>query len=251
MWRGGSTFAGHVNNIFDAAIDALDPEEKQAAYEAAPLFAPLTVEEMAGAGGRGNAPPAAPGAPAGGGGGGGGRAARGGPPATARNVPLDRQERYDNLVFPRGGGPGSLAGRGGAPNPAAGAQVFRDVCAECHRFGAVGKDYAPDLTRVNTMLRRDILRSIFFPSEKVDELHETTVLILTDNQTLRGLLTSENAQSVVLKIAGTADPVTVAKAQIAKRTKEKASIMPDALADKIGDAAVRDVTAYLLEGAGK
>ncbi len=251
MWRGGSTFAGHVNNIFEAAIDALDQEEKQAAYAAAPLFAPLTVEEMAGAGGRGNAPPAAPGAPAGGGGGGGGRAARGGPPATARNVPLDRQERYDNLVFPRGGGPGSLAGRGGAPNPAAGAQVFRDVCAECHRFGAVGKDYAPDLTRVNTMLRRDILRSIFFPSEKVDELHETTVLVLTDNQTLRGLLTSENAQSVVLKIAGTADPVTVAKAQIAKRTKEKASIMPDALADKIGDAAVRDVTAYLLEGAGK
>jgi putative heme-binding domain-containing protein len=243
MWRGGSTFAGHVNNIFEATIDALDEQEKQAAYAAAPLFAPLSVDEMATAGGRGAAP-GAPGAP------GGGRA-RGGPPATARNVPLDRQERYDNLVFPRGGGPGSLAGRGGAPNPTAGAQVFRDVCAECHRFGTVGKEYAPELTRANTMLRRDILRSIFFPSEKVDELYETTVLALQDGKTLRGLVTSETAQNLVLKIAGTPDPVTVPKAQIAKRTREKASIMPDDLADKVGDAAVRDVTAYLLEGPGR
>jgi putative heme-binding domain-containing protein len=252
MWRGGSTFAGHVNNIFDATIDALDAQEKQAAYAAAPLFAPLSVDEMAAAGGRGNAPPGAPAAGAGAPGApGGGRGARGGPPATARNVPLDRQERYDNLVFPRGGGPGSLAGRGGAPNPVAGAQVFREVCAECHRFGTIGKEYAPELTRANTMLRRDILRSIFFPSEKVDELYETTVLVLRDSRTLRGLMTSENAQNVVLKIAGTADPVTVPKAQIAKRTKEKVSIMPDDLADKVGDAAVRDVTAYLLEGPGK
>lgn len=241
MWRGGSTFAGHVNNIFEATIDALDEQEKQAAYAAAPLFAPLSVDEMATAGGRGNAPPGAPG---------GGRA-RGGPPATARNVPLDRQERYDNLVFPRGGGPGSLAGRGGAPNPTAGAQVFRDVCAECHRFGTIGKEYAPELTRADTMLRRDILRSIFFPSEKVDELYETTVLALQDGKTLRGLVTSETAQNLVLKIAGTPDPVTVPKAQIAKRIKEKASIMPDDLADKVGDAAVRDVTAYLLEGPGR
>ncbi len=253
MWRGGSTFAGHVNNIFDATIDALDEQEKQAAYAAAPLFAPLSVEELASAGGRGNAPPGAPagGAPLPGGAPGGGRGARGGPPATARNVPLDRQERYDNLVFPRGGGPGSLAGRGGAPNPVAGAQVFREVCAECHRFGTIGKEYAPELTRANSMLRRDILRSIFFPSEKVDELYETTVLSLKDGKTLRGLLTSENAQNVVLKIAGTADLVAVPKAQIANRAREKASIMPDNLADKVGDAAVRDVTAYLLEGPGK
>ena len=40
---------------------------------------------------------------------------RGGPGGRGRGpqVPLDRQERYDNLVFPRGGPAGSLAGRGG------------------------------------------------------------------------------------------------------------------------------------------
>jgi putative heme-binding domain-containing protein len=268
-WRGGSTFAGHVNNIFEATIDAFSAPEREAAYAAAPLFAPLSVDEAAalaagGRGGRGNAPgagaalgaaaagspPAAPPAAAAGGGG-GGRGGRGGPPATARNVPLDRQERYDNLVFPRGGGPGSLAGRGGAPNPVAGAQVFRENCAECHRFGTIGKDYAPDLSKVNAMLRRDLLRSIFFPSEKVDELFETTVIVTRDNATVRGLLVSENAQNVVLKTIGAADPVTVPKAQIAKRTKERVSLMPDDLVDRVGDAAIRDVTAYLLEGPGR
>jgi hypothetical protein len=104
-WRGGSTFAGHVNTIFDATVDAFSADEKQMAYKAAPLFAPIT-EDMAAA----TPDPAA--------------AGRGGGRGRGPQVPLDRQERFDNLVFPRGGGPGSLAGRGGAPNATEGGGVF-------------------------------------------------------------------------------------------------------------------------------
>jgi putative heme-binding domain-containing protein len=234
-WRGGSTFAGHVNNIFDATVDAFDAEERQAAYKAVPLFAPLEEAEVA----------AATAGRAGRGGGG-----RGGPPvpATTRNVvPLDRQERYDNLVFPRGGPAGSLTGRGGAPDAAAGEKVFRETCATCHRFGTLGKDYAPDLTKVADRLpRRDILRSIFFPSERIDQKFETTVVVTRDNQVVRGLQISEDGQAVVLKTADQADPVTVPKAQIKNRSREKVSIMPDDLADRVTDAGVRDVTAYVM-----
>jgi putative heme-binding domain-containing protein len=230
-WRGGSTFAGHLNNIFDATIDAFSEEEKQAAYKAAPLFAPLTDTQLAEVtAGRG-------------------RGGRGGPPvpATARNVPLDRQERYDNLVFPRGGPAGSLTGRGGAPDAAAGEKVFRDVCAQCHRFGTLGRDYAPDLTRVAERLaRRDILRSVFFPSERVDPKYETTVIVTRDNQTVRGLPIGEDGQNVVLKTADAPEPVTVPKSQIRSRTREKLSIMPDDIADRVTDAGVRDVTAYVM-----
>ncbi len=237
-WRGGSTFAGHVNNIFDGTVDAFSPDEKQAAYKAVPLFAPLEEAEIvaatAGRGARG----------------GGGGAGRGGPPvpATTRNVvPLDRQERYDNLVFPRGGPAGSLVGRGGAPDAAAGEKVFRDACSQCHRFGTLGKDYAPDLTRVAERLaRRDVLRSIFFPNEKLDPKYETTVVVTRDNQTIRGLQISEDAQAVVLKTADQPEPVTVQKAQIQSRTKDKASIMPDDIADRVTDNGVRDVTAYVM-----
>ena len=87
------------------------------AYKAVPLFAPLTADCRPRRRHRRPRAPPAGGTPrarrrqrcgrvpgARGGGGGRGR----GP-----QVPLDRQERYDNQVFPRGGGPGSLAGRGG------------------------------------------------------------------------------------------------------------------------------------------
>ena len=228
-WRGGSTFAGHVNTIFDATIDAFSADEKQMAYKAAPLFAPIT-EDMAAA----TPDPAA--------------AGRGGGRGRGPQVPLDRQERFDNLVFPRGGGPGSLAGRGGAPNAAEGGGVFRETCAQCHRYGTVGKDFAPDLTRVAERLqRRDILRSIFFPNEKVDPKYATTVLALKDGKTVRGLVVSETGQNVVVKTAEEPEPVTVAKSQIAKRTTEAKTIMPDDIADKVTDAGVRDVTAYIMQ----
>ena len=235
-WRGGSTFAGHVNNIFDATVDVFTADEKQVAYKAAPLFAPIT-EDIAAAAPAAAAPGAA--AP------GGGRAAGG--RGRGPSVPLDRQERYDNLVFPRGGGPGSLAGRGGAPNPAEGERVFRDTCSQCHRFGTLGKDYAPDLTKVADRLqRRDILRAIFFPSEKVDPRFATTVIVTRDGRTLRGLVVNESGPSVTLKTATDAEPVTVAKAEIAKRTTEPTSIMPSDIADTVTDNGVRDVTAYVM-----
>ena len=146
-------------------------------------------------------------------------AGRGGGRGRGPQVPLDRQERFDNLVFPRGGGPGSLAGRGGSPNAAEGGGVFRETCAQCHRYGTVGKDFAPDLTRVAERLqRRDILRSIFFPNEKVDPKYTTTVLALKDGKTVRGLVGRETGQNVVVKTVEEPQTVTVAKSQIAKRT---------------------------------
>ena len=126
--------------------------------------------------------------------------------------------------------------------------MFRETCAQCHRYGTVGKDFAPDLTRVAERLqRRDILRSIFFPNEKVDPKYATTVLALKDGKTVRGLVVSETGQNVVVKTAEEPEPVTVAKSQIAKRTTEAKTIMPDDIADKVTDAGVRDVTAYIMQ----
>ncbi len=208
-WRGGSTFAGHVNNIFDATIDSFSEDEKQVAYKAAPLFAPITEETAAALAA---APTPAAGAP---GGRGGGRG-RGGP-----SVPLDRQERYDNLVFPRGGGPGSLAGRGGAPNPTEGERVFRETCAQCHRFGTLGQGLRPRSHQGGGSAAEARHPAIdLLPDEKVDPKFATTVIATKDGTTIRGLVVSETAQNVVLKTAGEPEPITVAKAQIAKRSTE-------------------------------
>jgi putative heme-binding domain-containing protein len=225
-WRGGATFAGHLNNIFDASIDVMTDAEKQAAYQAAPLFAPLTPDDV-------TLTAAAP-----------GRGGRGGP-----QVPLDRQERYDNLVFPRGSGPGSLAGRGGAPNPTAGAETFQQSCASCHRFGTTGRPYGPDLTSIgSTMPRRDILRAVFFPDEKVDDKYRTTVVVTKDGKTTRGLVVEETARNVSLVTADGGDPIAIAKSDITSRTIERTSIMPSDLPDRIGDQNVANVVSFLMAG---
>jgi putative heme-binding domain-containing protein len=236
-WRGGSTFAGHLNNIFDASIDALTDAEKQMAYAAAPLFAPLTVEEVTAAAGRGGR----------GGGGGGGAPAL---PANARQVPIDSQERYDNLVFPRGSGPGSLAGRGGAPNPTAGMQTFQQSCAGCHRFGTTGNNHGPNLSSIGKdMLRRDILRHVFFPDERVADRYQTTVLGMKDGSQLRGLVVAETPQTLTLvTTASPNSPATIQKTTIATRNTVRESIMPQDLPDRIGDQNIANVVAFLMEG---
>jgi putative heme-binding domain-containing protein len=235
-WRGGSTFAGHLNNIFDATIDALNDVEKQRIYAAAPLFAPLTEAELTAAAGRGGR-----------GGGGGGAPAL---PANARPVPLDSQERYENLVFPRGTGPGSLAGRGGAPNPTAGAQTFQQSCASCHRFGTTGNNYGPDLSGIGKQMpRRDILRHVFFPDERVADRYQTTVLRLKDGSEVRGLVLSETAQALTLVTAANpASPTTIQKANVATRNTVQQSIMPPDLPDRLGDQNIANVVAFIMEG---
>ena len=51
---------------------------------------------------------------------------------------------------------------------------------------------------------------------------------------------------IPLRPALEAEPVSVAKSEIAKRATERVSIMPDDIADKVTDNGVRDVTVYLL-----
>ena len=41
-WRGGASFPGFINLLFDASLQTFTPEEKKLAYEKVPQFAPLT-----------------------------------------------------------------------------------------------------------------------------------------------------------------------------------------------------------------
>ena len=126
--------------------------------------------------------------------------------------------------------------------------MFREACAQCHKFGTTGQSYAPDLTKVADRLpRRDILRAIFFPSEAVDAKYNATVLVMRDGTTVRGLLVSETATEHRPEDCGRAEPTTVLKTNIGKRTTERVSIMPDDLIDKVGDTGIRDVVAYLMQ----
>ncbi len=49
QWRGGASFPGFINLLFEATIAGFSAEEKQMAYGKVPQFAPLTEAELAAA----------------------------------------------------------------------------------------------------------------------------------------------------------------------------------------------------------
>lgn len=132
-------------------------------------------------------------------------------------------------------------GRGGNQPPAIGIPgLYKlqdtnadDVMDTIERIQRPGFDRRAGCDRQDSGARAERRRR----SARTDRLHLLTV---------RGLQISEDSQTVVLKTADQAEPITVQKSQIRTRTREKASIMPDDIADRVTDAGVRDVTAYVM-----
>lgn len=231
-WRGG--IGGSVNTIFDHTQERLSEGERTALFAAAPTFAPPPVVA------RGTGPaPAAGGRGAGGGGrGGGGRGGRG--------AGADKLETFERLVYWPGQagmlqstGPtlGFSGGRMVSPtsghaqgstdvDTAPGRQIFETSCASCHKYGAVGTAYGPDLTG-HKLSRYDLAEAMFYPDRKIAERYYVTVVETTDGRSVRGVVVTDDAQNLVLKTADAPQPVTVAKAQIRARRTEQATIMPD------------------------
>ncbi len=235
-WRGGAQFINFVGQYFDSIVDLYATDaEKQLLYEKAPDFSPLTATELAeiqarlaaGRGGRG------------GGGGGGGRGGTASPLAarTAGRV-VSRQEMFEETVYQ----PQQVLDVG------AGQKVFEANCASCHRFGSVGTDHGvAGLNLSSSALRASkhaLLEAVFFPERKIAPALETTAIDTADGKTISGLVLKESAQAVsLLTPAGT--PADVPKAQIKARRKTKGSIMPDALAESIDRAGLRNLAAFL------
>jgi putative heme-binding domain-containing protein len=89
-----------------------------------------------------------------------------------------------------------------------------------------------------------LLEAVMLPNRTVAPAHETTVITAADGRTLRGLVVRENAQAVsLLTPEGTVTEVPVAG--IKSRTKEKTSIMTEALSDTIGQTGLRNLAAFL------
>ena len=130
----------------------------------------------------------------------------------------------------------------------AGQKVFEANCASCHSFGSVGTDHGvAGLNLSSSALRASkhaLLEAVFFPERKIAPALETTAIDTADGKTINGLVLKESAQAVsLLTPAGT--PADVPKAQIKARRKTKGSIMPDALAESIDRAGLRNLAAFL------
>jgi putative heme-binding domain-containing protein len=152
---------------------------------------------------------------------------------------LTREQLFDRLMAEPPPAPAS---------PDEGRQVYDKLCAQCHKFGAIGKDVGPDLTTVTSRLKKkDIVESILWPSKTISDQFEMALIRTKAGDVISGMVKSENVQAVVLITAEAPDkPIRVLKAQIAERKKSTVSIMPEGLVDTLGVGPVSSLVTFVL-----
>lgn len=132
-------------------------------------------------------------------------------------------------------------------DPARGRTIFRGDqarCSQCHLFRGEGGQVGPDLTSIANKGRAEIYRNIAAPSAVIEPDYTTYTVATRDGQVLSGIVRAEGPD--VIKVTDTnAKAVTVRRDQIQEIRPSATSIMPPGLAAALGNAALRDLIAYL------
>jgi putative heme-binding domain-containing protein len=281
-WRGGASFPGFVNLLFDESLKFFDESEKKLAYEKVPQFAPLSEAEIAAAAERAAAMRAAflaaqqPAAGQGNAGAAAGAqrgttaAGQGAPPASPQTgaqpgTPARRPAaqsfglaKVAEAANARAVGVKAISReelaeeliftpQRQAPSPEAGRVVYEKVCAACHRFGSIGTDIGPDLTTISSRFqKKDIVESILYPSKAISDQYDVTMIETTDGEILSGMLVREDAQKLSMRTADQfGRPFEVAKSKIKKRQKSPISMMPEGLVDEFSIQQIAGLIAFM------
>jgi putative heme-binding domain-containing protein len=131
---------------------------------------------------------------------------------------------------------------------AAGRPLFEKQCANCHRFGGIGKDVGPDLTTITSRFKKsDVLESILWPSKVISDQYQAEMIELTNGKVVTGVLVRESAAAVLIRTGESPDkPIAVPKAQIANRTPSTVSLMPEGLLDGLTHEQIANLLAFML-----
>jgi putative heme-binding domain-containing protein len=141
------------------------------------------------------------------------------------------QRRLAGIDWSRGD-----AGRGRA--------VFvKASCATCH---SGSQALGPDLRGVGRRFSRaDLFTAIVQPSKDVSPRYRTTQIITADDRVYQGLVVYEAVDSLLLQ-TGPATTVRLTNPQVRERRQSELSLMPAGLLDRLTDAEIEDLYAYLL-----
>ena len=136
----------------------------------------------------------------------------------------------------------------GGGSAAAGRAIFEKQCANCHRFGEMGKDVGPDLTTIASRFKKkDVLESILWPSKIISDQYQSEMFELSDGSVVTGVLVRESAIAVLVRTSDNPDrPVQVPKAKIANRATSPVSLMPEGLLEGYTQDDIANLLAFVL-----
>jgi putative heme-binding domain-containing protein len=119
------------------------------------------------------------------------------------------------------------------------------ACSACHRVQGRGQWIGPDLSTIGGKYGKDeLLRSILNPSAAIGYNYRTAVIATTTGQILSGLPVEDAADHVTLKTAE-GKRVVVPGSEIDERSVSEVSLMPEGLAETMGEQDLVDLLAFL------
>ena len=127
---------------------------------------------------------------------------------------------------------------------AAGAIVFKKLCAACHRVGTTGHKLGPDLVSVRNKSPQDLLVNILDPNREAQPNFMTYTLVTTQGRILTGMIATETASTVTLRRAEAKQDV-VARETIETLVSNGKSLMPEGLEKELTPRQLADVIAWI------
>ncbi|MCC6153831.1 MAG: c-type cytochrome, partial [Candidatus Hydrogenedentes bacterium] len=131
-----------------------------------------------------------------------------------------------------------------APQSGAGAQVFKDLCAQCHKFNSVGYDVGPDLTSIRSQPNEAILMHVLNPNWILEQGFESYTVETSELETYTGIIKAQNESSITLRCPQGIEK-TIARGDITAIKTASQSLMPDELEKGMTKQQMRDLIAYL------
>jgi hypothetical protein len=127
---------------------------------------------------------------------------------------------------------------------AAGREVYKKHCGNCHRHGDIGEPIGPDLTGMAVHPKVELLTHILDPSRSVEGNFRLYTVVTADGRILNGMLASETRTSIEL-IDTEAKRHPIQRSDIEEVIASRKSVMPEGFEKQIQPEQLADLLEFL------
>lgn len=136
----------------------------------------------------------------------------------------------------------SILGESG--NRSAGQQVYRKVCANCHRIGEIGYDVGPDLTGLKNQPPEALLLHILVPNREVYPTFTLYSAETKSGESFAGIMREENDTAITL-VMPLGQKQTILRKDLKDLNASSLSLMPDGLETTMTKDELLDLMTFL------
>lgn len=125
-----------------------------------------------------------------------------------------------------------------------GRDIFQAQCSICHRLKGAGNEVGPDLAMVADKPLDWLLTAIFDPNAAIEDRYRAQTLKLKSGTEISGLISTETANNVVLRVPGGTD-LPILRSDIVSQKASNKSLMPEGMETVLTPQATADLLAWL------